>query len=87
MRSMYWVCLTIVAIAPACDTDDFVVASDGCPASTGERDDPEGDDCVTGACDAEPVSRDAVAERQAGPASHSASTRPGRPLTLAQERR
>jgi hypothetical protein len=75
-----------LALAPACDTDDFLVASDSCPASTGEHEDPEGDDCVTGECEEDAVSIDAVAGIQARPASDSASTRPGRPLTLAQER-
>jgi hypothetical protein len=81
--------LWVVLLAPlaACDTDDFWVATDGCPSSTGDEHDETGDDCVTGECEEEAVSIDAVAEIQAGPASHTESTRPGRPLTLVQERR
>jgi hypothetical protein len=87
MSAMRRMCVVmIVALAPACDTDDFVLASDGCPSSTGAHEDTEGEDCVTGECEEEGVSVDAVAGIHAGPASPAGPTRPGRPLTLAQER-
>lgn len=74
----------LLAPLAACDTDDFWVATEGCP-TTGEDHEETGDDCVTGECEDAAVSIDAVAEIQAGPASHPGSTRPA--LTLAQERR
>lgn len=77
--------LGLAALLAGCETDEFWVASDGCPSSTGAHDEP-GDDCVTGECE-EPVSIEALAEIQAGPAAPPRQPPPRTPPTLAQEPR